>query len=120
MTESEYKQLQEAFKPVKTVDKVQRINNDIDEINSILSTFPFDAETARRKILSVNAEHLDNRLFYLLLNPPMGQTISVYNAPSDGLINDLIWKKDYLKIKGDAKTLDETIQQLNSQYKHNL
>lgn len=120
MTEAEYKQLQEAFKPVKTVDEVKKINDDIDEINSILSTFPFDAETARRKILSVNAEHLDNRLFYLLLNPPMGQTISVYNAPSDGLINDLIWKKDYLKIKADAKTLDETIQQLSSQYKHNL
>ncbi len=120
MTEAEYKQLQETFKPVKTVDAVQRINNDIDEIDSILSTFPFDAETARRKILSVNAEHFDNRLFYLLLNPPTGQAITIDNAPSDGLMNDLVWKRNYLKIKATAKTLDEVIHQLSSKYKRNL
>lgn len=41
-------------------------------------------------------------------------------APSDGLMSDLVWKKDYLKIKADAKTLDELIHQLNFQYKRNL
>lgn len=120
MTETEYKQIQESFKPVKTFDEVQKINHDIDEINSILSTFPFNIDAARQKILSINAEHIDNRLFYLLLNPPMGQTISIYNAPSDGLMSDLAWKRDYLKIKADAKTLDELIYQLSFQYKRNL
>ena len=43
MTKAEYKQLQEAFKPVKTVVEVQRVNNDIHVIECILSTFPFDA-----------------------------------------------------------------------------
>lgn len=49
-----------------------------------------------------------------------GETITVYNAYSDALISDLIWKKDYLKTKANAKTLDEIIHQLSSQYKHNL
>lgn len=40
MTETENKQIQEIFKPIKTVDEVQKINDDIDEINYILSTFP--------------------------------------------------------------------------------
>lgn len=37
MTETEYKQIQEFFTPVKTVDEVQRINNDqkIKSINFI-------------------------------------------------------------------------------------
>ncbi|MCM1118550.1 MAG: hypothetical protein NC543_04240 [bacterium] len=96
MTETEYKQIQEIFKPVRTIDEVQKINDDINEINSILSTFPFDIEAARQKIKSVNDEHLDNRLFYLLLNPPKGQSILIDNAPSDGLKNDLAWKRDYL------------------------
>lgn len=120
MTEAEYKQLQEAFKPVKTVDEVKKINDDIVEINSILSTFPFNIATARKKIKSVNDNHFDNRLFYLLLNPPIGPAIPIDNAPSDGLMSDLAWKRDYLKIKANAKSLDETIQQLSSQYKHNL
>lgn len=47
MTESEYKQILESFKPVKTFDKVQKINHDIDEINSILSTFPSNIDAAR-------------------------------------------------------------------------
>lgn len=38
MTEFEYEQILEVFEPVKTVDEVKRINNDIDEIDSILST----------------------------------------------------------------------------------
>lgn len=120
MTEIEYKQIQESFKPVKTFDEVQKINHDIDEIDSILSTFPFDIETARQKIISINVEHIDNRLFYLLLNPPVGQPISICNAPSDSLMDDLVWKKFYLKVKADAKTLDEIIHQLSSQYKRNL
>lgn len=120
MTKAEYQQLQETFKPVKTVDEVQRINNDIDEINSILSTFPFNMVAARQKIRSVNDEHRDNRLFYLLLNPPIGQSIPIDAAPSDGLMSDLVWKKDYLKIKANAKSLHEIIHQLSSRYKHNL
>lgn len=120
MTETEYKQIQEIFKPIKTVDEVQKINDDIDEINSILSTFPFNMVAARQKIKSINEKHLDNRLFYLLLNPPIGQAIPIDNAPSDGLMSDLVWKRDYLKIKADAKSLDEIIHQLSSRYKHNL
>lgn len=57
MTKTEYKQIQESFKPVKTFDEVQKINHDIDEINSILS---------------INAEHIDNRLFYLLYKSAYG------------------------------------------------
>lgn len=120
MTETDYKQIQEIFKPVKTVDEIQKINDDIDQINSILSTFPFNMVAARQKIKSVNDKHRDNRLFYLLLNPPMGQPIHIDNASSDGLVSDLAWKRDYLKIKADAKTLDEIIHQLSSRYKHNL
>lgn len=63
---------------------------------------------------------LDNRLFYLLLNPPIGQSIPIDNAPSDSLMNDLVWKRDYLKMKANAKSLDEIIHQLSSRYKHNL
>ena len=39
---------------------MQRVNNDIHVIECILSTFPFDANTVRRKILSVNTDHLDS------------------------------------------------------------
>lgn len=82
--------------------------------------FPFNMVATRLKIKSINDKHLDNRLFYLLLNPLIGQSIPINSTPSDGLMNDLVWKRDYLKMKANAKTLDETIHQLSSRYKHNL
>lgn len=84
MTETEYKQIQEVFKPIRTIDEAQRINKDIAEINSILSTFPFNMVAARQKIKSINEEHLDNRLFYLLSHQPPLQVV-VCSGPPRGL-----------------------------------
>ncbi len=120
MTTSEYNQIKDIFKPVKLIDVLQKINNDISEITSILSTVPFNMEAARQKVISINNEHPENRLFFLLINPPSGKTIPICSASSDNLKQDLSWKKFYLSTKADAKTLDEIIQQLESLYNRNL
>lgn len=49
MTISDYKQLQGNFKPAKLVHEVLKIHNDISEITWILSSIPFNMETARKK-----------------------------------------------------------------------
>ena len=69
MTTSDYKQLQENFTPAKLVNEVLKIHKDISEITWILSSVPFNVETARHKIVSVNTEHPENYLFHSLMNP---------------------------------------------------
>ena len=120
MTTLEYNQIKENFKPAKLVHEVLKIHNDISEITWILSANPFNMETARQKIESINRKHLDNYLFYFLLNPTNGNSTPVSNASSESLRQDLAWKKTYLEIKADAKTLDEVIHQLESLYNHSL
>lgn len=120
MTTSEYSQIKEAFKPAKLIDELQKINNDIFEIAYILSSVPFNMEDARQKVISVNQEHPENRLFFFLLNPPSGKAVPICDASSDNLKQDLVWKKFYLSAKVDAKTLDEIIQQLESLYSRKL
>lgn len=118
MTTSEYNQLQENFKPAKLVDEVLKIHKDISEITWILSSVPFNVETARHKIASINTEHPENYLFNYLMNPSgcNFRPIPIIVASSENLRQDLTWKKDYLEIKAKAKTLDEVIHQLESPY----
>ena len=120
MTTSDYKQLQENFKPAKLVDEVLKIHKDISEIAWILSSIPFNMETARQKIAAVNREHPENHLFFFLMNPPSGNSTPIYSASSESLQQDLVWKKDYLEIKTKAKTLHEVIHQLEARYNRNL
>ena len=120
MTSSEYNQIKEIFKPLKTVDELQKINSDIYEITYILSTVPSHMETARQKIISINTEHPENRLFFLLIKPSCGESIPVCSASSDNLKQDLSWKKSYLSVKASAKVLDEVIKQLEFRYNCNL
>lgn len=114
MTASDYKQLQENFKPATLIDEVLKIHKDISEITWILSSIPFNMETARQKIEAINKEHPENHLFFFLINPPGGNSTPIYNASSESLRQDLVWKKSYLKIKSKAKTLDEVIHQIES------
>ena len=120
MTSSEYNQIKEIFKPAKLVNELQKINNDISDITYILSSVPFNMETARQKVISINTEHPENRLFFSLLNPPSDEVSPICSASSDNLKQDLTWKKSYLSVKATAKTLDEVIQQLESLYNPNL
>lgn len=120
MTTSDYKQLQENFKPAKLVNEVLKIHKDISEITWILSSIPFNMETARQKIVAINGEHPENHLFFFLINPPSDNSTLVYNASSESLRQDLVWKKSYLEIKSKAKALDEVIHQLESQYNCSL
>lgn len=120
MTTSDYKQLQENFNPPKLVDEVLKIHKDISEITWILSSIPFNMETARQKIAAINREHPDNHLFFFLMNPPGGNSTPIYNASSESLRQDLAWKKSYLEIKSKAKSLDEVIHQLEARYNRNL
>ena len=92
MTTLEYNQIKEIFKPAKLVNELQKINNDISDINYILSTVPFNMENARQKVISINTEYPENRLFFLLINPPCGESIPVYSASLDNLKQDLDWK----------------------------
>ena len=111
-------EIQKVFKPIKTIIDVQKIQKDIDEINILLSAIPFNDIEARKKIHKINEEHPENTLIYKLLFPPAGNTISVDQAPSDGLIQDLCWKRDYLSIKAKTKSLDEIIQQPKNMYQN--
>ena len=120
MTTSEYNQIKEIFKPIKFVDELLKINIDISDITDILSAFPFNIENARQKVISINTEHPENRLFFSLINPPSGEIIPICSASSDNLRQDLVWKKSYLSVKATAKTLDEVVQQLVSFYYPNL
>lgn len=116
MTAADYKQLQESFKPATLIDEVLKIHKDISEITWILSSVPFNVETARHKIVSVNTEHPENYLFHSLMNPSICnfRPILIIIASSENLRQDLTWKKDYLEIKAKAKTLDEVIHQIES------
>lgn len=120
MTTSDYKQLQENFTSAKLANEVLKIHKDISEIAWILSSIPFNMETARQKIAAVNREHPENHLFFFLMNPPSGNSTPIYNASSESLRQDLVWKKSYLEIKSKAKTLDEAIHQLEARYNRNL
>lgn len=102
------------------VNEVLKIHNDISEITWILSSIPFNIETARQKIAAINGEHPENHLLFFLINPLIGNSTPVYNASSENLRQDLTWKKTYLEIKTQAKTLDEIIHQLESRYNHSL
>lgn len=82
MTTLEYNQIKEIFKPVKSADELQKINNDISHITYILSTIPFNTEFARQKIISINNEYPENRVFSLLIYPPDGECIPVCSASS--------------------------------------
>ena len=114
MTTLEYNQIKEIFEPIKLVDELLKINSDISDITDILSAVPFNMETARQKVISINTEHPENRLFFSLLNPPCGEVIPICSASSDNLRQDLAWKKFYLSVKATAKTLDEVVQELVS------
>lgn len=120
MTTAEYNQIKEIFKPAKLVNELQKINNDISDITYILSTVPFNMETARQKVISINTEHPENCLFYFLINSPSGESIPICSASSDNLKQDLAWKKSYLSVKATAKTLDEVVQKLESLYNPNV
>lgn len=120
MTTSDYKQLQENFTPAKLVNEVLKIHKDISEITWILSSIPFNTETARQKITAINEAHPENHLFFFLINPTSGNSTPIYNASSESLRQDLVWKKDYLEIKTKAKTLHEVIHQLETRYNRNL
>ena len=119
MTTLEYNQIKEVFKPAKLVNELQKINNDIANINSILFEVPFNMENARQKVISINTEHPENRLFFSLIYPPSGEVIPICSASSDALKQDLAWKRSYLSVKTTAKTLDEVVQQLESLYNSN-
>ena len=107
-------EIQQLFKPAKTIEDIKKIQDDIDGIVTLISTTPFDDKQARRKIKDINDAHKENVFIYKLLFQPTGSTISVDQAPSDGLRQDLCWKRDYLSIKAKAKSLDEIIQQLKN------
>lgn len=57
MTPIEYNQIKENFKPAKLVNELQKINKDIADITSILFEVPFNMETARQKVISINTVH---------------------------------------------------------------
>ena len=114
MTAADYKQLQESFKPATLIDEVLKIHKDISEITWILSSIPFNMETARQKIAAINRDHPENHLFFFLINPSNGKSTPVCIASSESLRQDLVWKKSYLEIKSKAKTLDEVIHQIES------
>ena len=116
MTPLEYNQIKEVFKPAKLVNELQKINNDISNITYILTTVPFNMENARQKVISINTEHPENRLFFSLINRASCEVIPICSASSDDLKQDLTWKRFYLSVKATAKTLDEVVQQLKSLY----
>lgn len=112
-------ELQKLYKPVETIEDIKKINDDIGKIVTLLSTTPFDEIEARKIIKDINDGHKENVLIYKLIFKPKGSGIYVDQAPSDGLIQDLCWERDYLSIKAKIKSLDEIIQQLKNLYYHN-
>lgn len=120
MTLEEFKQLEEIFKPVKSIDDIKDIEHDISTLNNVLSTVYLDESTTCSLIKTINIKHPDNRVFYILLNPPTGSSIHIDHASADCLKQDLLWKKTYLSIKAAAKTLDEIIHRLQNLYHRNL
>lgn len=75
MTTSDYQQLQGNFEPAKLIDEVLKIHKEISEITWILSSIPFNMETARQKIAAINRKHPENQLFFFLINPSSGNSI---------------------------------------------
>ena len=109
-------EIQQLFEPAKTIVDIQKIQYYVDKIVTLLSTIPFDDIEARRIIKDINDEYKENVYIYNWLFPPTGSTISIDQAPSDGLRQDLCWKQNYLTAKAKAKSLDEILKQLKKLY----
>ncbi len=103
---------------IKTVWDLADIKKTIDEVDRILNAWFFDANEARRKIYEINEKHQDNLIAYEILrnmnnrNGTSFVPISIAEASDTGLKHDLMWKRDYLKVKAMGKTLDEIIKEL--------
>lgn len=82
------------------------MQDDINDIDRIL-TYPVDVAKVYEKIEHINRNHPENIMLFKLIYPPVGKPIPLDSATNDNLINDLIWKKEYLKAKMNAKLFDE-------------
>ncbi len=100
-------------KTIFTAKEITEMKKDIDEIKQILIMFPFDAQKARIKICEVNQNHKDNIIVYNIINKHIGRTtVSIEQASTLDLMNDLQWKINYLSLKIMGKTADEIVELL--------
>lgn len=108
--------LQDLFKPVRTIEDIKEMQHDIDEIIILLESIPFDEKDARKKIKNINEKHKENIFIYKMLFSSVGNTIPIDQAYSDELKQDLYWKQNYLTVKSKAKSLDEIMHHLRNIY----
>ncbi len=109
------------FEKTKTLYDIHDIQQDIQDINEILSTPFFNSADAQLKIKSINEKHKEivfvHNFLYSLKNPfPLKMSESVDSASDPDLISDLMWKRDYLNAKGKATCLNELIKYLRKKY----
>lgn len=104
---------QEIFEKGRSAKDFADIHNLIREIEAVLQAPQFDVQQARHVIGKENDKHGENIAAYRIathqLQGNMGNSgsVSVEDAHSDELIQDLQWKHYYLNAKLRAKSIEE-------------
>ena len=104
MTDKEAKDL---FEKVHFLHEQNDMENDINNIYSVLSQSPINIFQVKKQIKTVNEKHPENVVIFNMIFPPQGNRVSVDSAPDDYLISDLTWKLNYLQAKKDGKAYEE-------------
>lgn len=92
------------------------MQDDINDINEIL-TYPVDVAKVYEKIEHINRKHPENIILFNIIYPPVGKPIPLNRATNDNLINDLIWKREFLNAKMNAKLFDEFCKEMKKRSK---
>jgi hypothetical protein len=102
------------YSSLYTTQEVLEMNQDINEIRTILNIVPFDIERARNKVNEINEKHPENCGIYKLISQSKGPGISVGQASALNLKDDLNWKVIYLSAKITGKSIDELAKELRN------
>lgn len=107
------------FEKLHLAHEIQEMENDISDIDRILGKEPINMDDVLKKIKKINEKHPENIIINHMIFPPIGRTCEVEDASDSSKINDLAWKKIYLRAKSSGKTFDELVKELTKMNQSN-
>ena len=102
----------ELFKKAHSLKEQLDMQNDINDINRILTSYPVCINEVRNKINSINEAHPENIMIYNIIYSPVGNSVPLNYATADNLICDLNWKRNFLIAKKNAKLFEEFCKEM--------
>ena len=114
MTEMTKEKAIELLEKAHSLQEQSEMNNDIRDIDRILSQDPVDIGLVIAKIEEINRKHEENILINHIIFPPQVQgTIFPGRGITDAeYISDLRWKRTYLQAKKVSKAFAELYKEM--------